>query len=454
MGSPVTLSGFNNIDFNLILSSIMTQESQPLVALQSRQASLQSKASAFGSLSNRVAALQSAVAKLSNAADLAATKATSSDNAAVSVSSTSGAAPGRYDVVVQELARAQVTASTTVAPDPDSTIVASGGTLTIGGVTVTLTGATTLRQLADAINASSTPPARASVVQSGPSSYRLVLSAKDTGEANAFTVRNNLTGGTGVAFGDADGDGLSGDDAADNAQQASDASLLVNNIPIKSTTNTIATAIPGVTITAFRKDPAATVSVDVSNDSTGLKDNVKAFVTAYNDLARYATDQAALAGKNDPASIGRDPVMTQIKSQLRMALSSEYATGGVFSALSQVGVEFTRTGQLTLNETAFGAAASKPAELEKIFVGTTATPGAFRTLDKLLDTFTTSDGLLPGARRTLTDQASRLTDSIARMQDRLAVRRAALQKEFTAADMAMSQLKSQSGSLAQFGASI
>ncbi len=167
---------------------------------------------------------------------------------------------------------------------PTPPIVASGGTLTIGGVTVTLTGATTLRQLADAINATSVPAARASVVQSGPSSYRLVLSAKDTGQANAFTVSNNLTGGTGVAFGDADGDGVSGDDLADNAQQAIDASLLVNNIPVTSTTNTIATAIPGVTFTAFKKDPAASVIIDVSTDSTGLKDNVKSFVTAYNDL--------------------------------------------------------------------------------------------------------------------------------------------------------------------------
>ena len=37
------------------------------------------------------------------------------------------------------------------------------------------------------------------------------------------------------------------------------------------------------------------------------------------------------------------------------------------------------------------------------------------------------------------------------MQERLALRRAALQREFIAADQAMSLLKSQSSSLAQFG---
>ena len=454
MGSPITLSGFNNVDFNLILTSIMTQESQPLQALQSRQATLQSKASSFGTLATRVSALQAAAAKLANATNLSGYKATTSDASAVSVSSSAAAIPGRYDVVVQELARAQVTASNTVAPDADSTIVASGGTLTIGGVTVTLTGASTLRQLADAINATSDPPVRASVVQAGPSSFRLVLSAKDTGLANAFTITNQLTGGSGVAFGDADSDGVSGDSAADNAVQASDAALLVNNIPITSTTNTIDNAIPGVTFTAFKRDPSSTVIVEVAADSSALKDKVQSFVAAYNDLAKFAADQATAAGKGDQSSIGRDPLLAQVRGQLRTALSGDYATGGAFTALSQVGIEFTRQGTLQLNETTFGAAAAATADLSRIFAGTTGTPGAFATLDSLLDTYTDSTGLLPGARKLLTDQASRLSDSISHMQDRLAIRRAALQREFIAADQAMSQLKSQSGSLAQFGAAV
>jgi len=40
------------------------------------------------------------------------------------------------------------------------------------------------------------------------------------------------------------------------------------------------------------------------------------------------------------------------------------------------------------------------------------------------------------------------------MQDRLAIRRLALQKEFIAADQAMSALRSQSTSLSAFGAVI
>lgn len=452
MGSPITFSGVNGVDFNLILTSIMRQESQPLEALQSRQAALQSRANTFGLLTTRAQALQQAAARLADTSQLSGYAATSSNASALSVSASSSAIPGRYDIVVNQLARAQVTASTTTAPDPD-TVVASGGTITIGGVTVTLAGSTTLRQLADAINASSNPPARASVVQSGPSSYRLVVTANTTGQANAFTITNNLTGGAGIAFGDADGDGTSGDSPADNAVQASDASLLVNNILVTSTTNTIATAVPGVTITAFQQDPAATIVVDVATDTASVKTKIQDFVKAYNDFAKFVTDQGAAAAKGDQASIGRDPLLRQLSDQVRGALVGQYATGGALSALSQAGIEFTRTGTLTLNEaTLTTALAGGTAELAKLFSGAPGTPGAFAALGTQLGTFTQAGGLIPGARKQMTEQATRLTDSIATMQERLAFRRAALQREFIAADRAMSQLQSQSGSLASFGA--
>lgn len=455
MGSPITFSGANGIDFNLILNSIMSQESQPLQALQTRQAQLQSRANTFGTLSTRATALQTAAAKLADATQIGGYSATSNNSAALSVSASSGAIPGRYDVVVSELARAQVTASATTAPDADSTVVASGGTLSIGGVTVTLTGAVTLRGLADAINATSNPPARAAVVQSGPGAYRLVLSAKDTGQANAFTITNGLTGGSGIAFGDSDSDGTSGDDAADNAVQASDASLTVNNIPITSASNTITSAIPGVTITAFQKDPTKTIVVDVASDSAGLKSKITDFAKAYNDFSKFVSDQVAAAGRGDASSIGRDPLLRQLKDELRSTLVSQFATGGAYSSLSQVGLGFTRTGQLELDDaTLTSALASGTADVEKLFAGVSGTAGAFATLDTQLDRYTQTDGLLPGARKQMTDQASRLSGSIATMQDRLAIRRASLQREFIAADRAMSQLQSQSGSLAKIGAGL
>lgn len=454
MSSPITMSGFNNIDFSQILTLIMAQESQPLKALQTRQSQLQSRSNTFNQLATKVSALQTAASRLSSGSDLTAFAATSTNPAAITADAGATAMPGRYDVVVTSLARAQVTASATTAPDADTTVVASGGTLTINGVTVTLAGAVTLRQLADAINTTSNPPARATVVQSGPSSYRLVLTARDTGAANAFTVTNNLTGGTGISFTDTDGDGTSGDTAADNAVQASDASLTVNNIAVTSTTNTLANAVPGVTLNLLKADPAATVTIDVATDATKLKERVRAFVTQYNDLVKFAGEQATSAAGGDNTSIGRDPLLRGVRDQVRGALVAEYASGGSYTTLSQVGISLSRSGTLEFDEAAFTSAlANGTAEIEKLFAGT-AGSGVFGALKSGLDRYTQSDGLLKGATKQLTDQASRLTDQIANMQERLAQRRAALQREFIAADQAMSQLKSQSSSLAQFGAAV
>src|SRR3954469_19351873 len=148
MGS-ITFSGFNNIDWSSILDAVMTQESQPLTTLQTQQKTLQSKQSTYTALSGKLSAFETAVTALTDGDSMLGRTASSTNDSAVKVSAGSAAAPGIYDVVVQELARGQVTASTSSAPDPDTTSVATGGTLLIGGVPVTVSGPVTLKQLAE-----------------------------------------------------------------------------------------------------------------------------------------------------------------------------------------------------------------------------------------------------------------------------------------------------------------
>src|SRR4051794_18862497 len=99
MGSPITLSGFNQIDFTVVLNAIMQQESQPLQALQAQQQRLQQTDTAYGQLATKLDVLRAASTSLSQASSLVRFSTTSSD-AAVGVSSSAGAVAGRYDVVV------------------------------------------------------------------------------------------------------------------------------------------------------------------------------------------------------------------------------------------------------------------------------------------------------------------------------------------------------------------
>jgi len=94
------------------------------------------------------------------------------------------------------------------------------------------------------------------------------------------------------------------------------------------------------------------------------------------------------------------------------------------------------------------------AEVAKLLAGSTATPGALATMSTMLDEYTKSSGILLDARDQLKAAADRLSSQIARMEDRLALRRLALQQEFTAADAAMARLKNQSGSIASLGSGL
>ncbi len=448
MSTGITFGGFNNIDFTVVLNAIMQQERQPLAALETRQTSLKSRVTNFGTLTTRLTAMQNAATALATSSAASSYKATSTDSTAVGISASSVAVPGRYDIKVTELARAQVMASASTAVDTDTTAVATGGTLTIGGQTVTVSASTTLKQLSEAINANASMPVLASVVQSATNAYKLVLTAKNTGESNAFTVTNTLTGGSGVTFTDTDLDGISGDTAADNAVQATNASVTINNILVTSASNNIEDAVPGSTITLYKKDPAATVTLDITADPSAIKAKLQTFVSSYNDLVKFMNDQTQAAVRNSDASIGRDPGVRQLKNTLRAALGAAYANTGTLDYLSQAGVEMSRTGTLELKESVFDAAVKNgTSDVTALLAGTTAAPGALASVASLLKEFTNSTGVIPSAQTQINAQITRISDQLGRMEDRLWVRRMALQQEFTAADAAMSRLRAQSGSL-------
>jgi len=125
MGSPITFSGFNAIDFNVVLNAIMAQESAPLQALQAHQRELEATDTTYGQLVTKLDALRTSSGALSNASTLTTYAATSSDTTALTVSATVGAAAGRYEIKVNELARAQVTVSNTFAPDANTASIVS-----------------------------------------------------------------------------------------------------------------------------------------------------------------------------------------------------------------------------------------------------------------------------------------------------------------------------------------
>lgn len=451
MSSPVTLSGFNNIDFGSIVTALMQQASEPLTALQTRQDSINSQIKTMASLGNRVSALKAAADELADTEQFTAYSSSTSDNTAITSKTGTGAMAGHYDIQVLDLARSQVTATNSTTADANTTIVASGGSLTIGGKTVNITGDVTLTGLAKAINTTTDIGVMASVVRSGANAYRLVLTSETTGQEGAFTLTNALTGGTSaVTFTDTDHDGTTGGDTADNAVQATNAKVLVNNIEAQSSTNEFSEAIPGVTFTVLKKDPAATIGLDVSANADSLKASMNKFISAYNDMANFMSDQNTAAGKGDDTSIGHSPVLRQLRNEIRGLLLKSTGTLSIKN-LSQAGIEFTPGGQLKLNSKVFTAAVQDhPGDIEALFTSKT---GVFASLSASMKTYSRTGGFLAATKDRLNSQVKGLDSQIASMQARLAKQKLSLQQEFSATDSLMSSLKSQSSSLSSIGGS-
>lgn len=455
MSSPVTLSGFNGIDFTQLLNAVMVQERAPITAIESRKSAIETQNTQFGTLAGKLSTLASAADTLADPDEFESVTVTSSDTTAVGVTTSTGTVEGTYDVVVTELARAQATASTSTYAST-SEVVASAGTLTLtasGGspISVTLTGDTTLQELAAAINDADDTPVKASIVQSSPGSYRLVLTGTDTGEEAAFTLQSTLSGGSGLTFGDQDNDGVSGDSAADNTVQATDASLTVNNLTITSSTNTVTDAIPGVTLSLLKKDPVTTVRIGATRDSADATTKVKAFVDAYNAMVTFIGEQrtAGVAGR---ANIGSDALVRSLQSQMRTSLMTAQTGVGDYTRLAGVGIGFDSGGKMKLDTKVFDAAMkSNPADVAKLFSGADGQSGAFGALHDIITDYTEAGGLIRDARDRLTQQSRTLAQRIDDMNVGMAIRRAALQQEYMAADLAMTRLKSQSSSLSAIG---
>jgi flagellar hook-associated protein 2 len=448
MSSPITLSGFNQIDFSLILNAIMQQERQPVTALEAQKRALEAQRTGYGTLASRLAGLESAAEDLVRPGAFDATAATASDASRLAVSAGADAASGTYEIYVDALARAQVTTSVQAYADKDATLVAGAGTLRFttasGSVDVALTGDVTLEQLADAINATDGVPVSASIVRTAGGQFQLMLTGRATGAENAFTVdTTGLTGpstapGTIMTFG--------------QAQAAQDASIRINGVTATSSGNTFEGVINGLSFTALRQDEDTAVTVTITADEDSVVNLVQKLIAAFNDTTDWIGEQTAAAARSDDNSIGRDPLARTLRSQLTGITTAGYGGTPGYTALAEIGFEFTRSGELTLNESAFRAAlADGRTDVATLFRGSDGTGGAVGSLVAAINEYTKAGGLVPNAQNRVTNQLSQLSDRIGAMEERLATRRLVLQREFAAADAALAQLNAQRDSLSSLG---
>jgi hypothetical protein len=83
--------------------------------------------------------------------------------------------------------------------------------------------------------------------------------------------------------------------------------------------------------------------------------------------------------------------------------------------------------------------------------GASGDGGAFGARATVVEDYTESGGLVASIRERIDEQVSGISKRLDTMEAALALRKASLQREYMAADLAMTRLKAQSASLSSVG---
>ncbi len=416
----------SGLDTQTMITQLVAAERSTASKLTSRQSDLNTQKSIVGSLSSVLASLGTAVRGMATTASVSPRTATSSDaNVSVAASSTALASP--HTVRVQQLAAAQVSGSKTFASAGAG--VAGTGSLgiTVGGVTKTVswTADDSLASIASKINDAGAGTS-ASVLFDG-TSHRLVLTAQKSGVANAPTITDG-------------GDGL----GLTTSIAAKDAIVELDGVTITRPTNVIDDALTGVTITATKQHAAADApsAVNVAVDKDGLRDKVKAFVTASNSVNASLQVQLGYTGTTKGTNtLFGDSTLRQLQSSINGVMTRSY--GGM--TLADLGITRDKQGNMTLDESKLATAVSKNGDVVSAMF---AAGGLSTTLTTLTDEYTRgSDGILATKSKSLTDRHASLQKQVDNINRRADALQTQLERQFNALETALSNLQSQSAYL-------
>jgi len=342
MAAPVSsVTGLSSgLDTNKIITELMSIEQAPMTRMQARVTAYQNQVSAWTTVRGALSALQSAAAALINSSSIGAMVTATTSSGAAGATVTGTPAPGTVSFSIDQLAAAHQAAGASTFSGGADLVGAGTFSLTVGSTTTsfTTTAGTTLSQLVSQINASNAGVA-AAVVAVDPTTSRLVLTARTTAAAAAFTAS-----GTQPSL------------ATFNVlQQGVDAKITigtgVNAIQLSRPSNQISDFISGVSI-GLTALSAAPVSVTVAQDPTAVVKAVQGVVNAYN--AAYTTLSQFTSYNPTSKTAGvllDDPTASGLLGQLNQVLANQ-VTGlaGSYTSASSIGITMQADGTFALDQ--------------------------------------------------------------------------------------------------------
>jgi flagellar hook-associated protein 2 len=255
-----------------------------------------------------------------------------------------GSYSGSFDAAYSSGANANgvLVLTSTANGAPDIAAPTSFNTIEVGAASTTPAG------MVAAIN-SSTLGISAQLINTGNAAapYRIVITGS-TGASNSFSLSSKK----------ADGTEVSNVNFGTRLQTAENATLTVDGVAISSSTNKVTDAIAGTTLELFTTTSGAT-NLDFTRDTTAVKNNLKALVTAYNDansMLSVVSDPKSTVETYGATLVGNS-IVNSVRTQMRnMITTSSNTPSGNMTALRDIGITLSRTGELEIDQVKMDAA--------------------------------------------------------------------------------------------------
>lgn len=436
----------SGLDTTTLINTLMQSEAVPQTILKNKATVGQTLVTALQGLNTKIADLATLAASAAKPGSLSLFTPTSSSTA-VTATTVVGAVSGSVDLVVGATASSKtaVTAAMTAWPDSPATLTF----VSAAGVTTEVTAASSsLDDVVTAINASGAGIAAVKVASgkdaSGAVQYRLQLSSEKSGAEGGFDVYR----GTAADVDAGTAPDLIAQPGAAVISQARDASITLwagtaAEQVVTSSSNTFTDVLPGVSVTVSAVTTAP-VHLSIARDATAATKVATDLIAGVNAaLGLISTKSAATTSTSATGTttvtagvFGGNSTTRGITQRLTDAVLSP--VGG--QSPSTIGISIdAKTGQFAVDATKFAAAlAADPEKVQATMSAIAARVAS--TATAVSDKF---DGSLT---KVITGQQSvvkDLTNRVSEWDDRLASRRANLQKTYSALEVSLSALTAQ-----------
>jgi len=412
--------------------------------IETAQGKTEAAISSYAILKYNVELLKEQFNGLNDAQELATPVATSNNTSAVSVSATLGSAlSGSHEIAVTQLAAAQRNKSSEFSASSQSLNSGSGFDISVAsnGKTHTISigaGLDTPSGIAAAINASGTGFTATLVdTDTDGDNYRLVIQGP-SGEDNAFTVSSTPN--------------LGFHTSGNQLTTAANARFTVDGIAIERASNTVSDAITGITLNL--NAVASGIALQVVSDTSTLKTKLEDLVSVYNDM------QIALTELGNPDSdeeevggaLSNDlSLLRTVRDTMYDAISVVSSTpSGDVSSLTDLGIQLTRTGTLSFNESTYDTVAlNKFSDIVTMLSAGTTNQSAFSSdkqglafdakvkLDTLMDAY---DGIFVIRESSAADKLTDYEDRLSKIEMRMEVVYQSYVRQFSAMETLINTL--------------